>query len=440
VHNTSQLAVDANGKWLGSGSDETLQDFDHWVAGYGIALTGCTESEVKNNRIEDNPDIGLLIMADSTNDSIEANVILRNGAALTGEFNDGILVLGNTEGNAISYNNIVGNGACGVEAKNISGGPVNATFDWWGDENGPTTGYLTTNGDRVSANVTFVPWLKSEYPPANPVAYKSDTVTDASLDARTECDAEVVVTGSTNVTVAKYPSNPTVGNETFSGDIGKYIDVKIDNATNVTELTIKLYYTDDEVAGKDESSLRMHWWSGVASAWQVCSESGVDRAANYIWAKITSTSTPSLSDLVGTPFGAGAGAGTLNAEFWATPTRGVAPLTVQFSDESSKTTNPPYIYLWNFGDGGTSTEANPSHIYWAPGKYTVSLTITDNLNYSNTETKTNYIVAIPPPPPPASFQPSICTSRPCRLIPTSRWTYQSTLAIVVGKAAFIRRC
>jgi PKD repeat protein len=38
----------------------------------------------------------------------------------------------------------------------------------------------------------------------------------------------------------------------------------------------------------------------------------------------------------------------------------------------------PYSYLWEFGDGETSTDANPSHVYDSVGKYTVSLTVTDS--------------------------------------------------------------
>ncbi len=35
-------------------------------------------------------------------------------------------------------------------------------------------------------------------------------------------------------------------------------------------------------------------------------------------------------------------------------------------------------YAWTFGDGGSSTAANPTHAYSAGGSYTVSLTVTDN--------------------------------------------------------------
>ena len=45
---------------------------------------------------------------------------------------------------------------------------------------------------------------------------------------------------------------------------------------------------------------------------------------------------------------------------------------------------------WNFGDGQTSTQQNPSHIYTSDGDYTVSLTVGDGSN-TNLETKVDYI-------------------------------------------------
>ncbi len=44
-------------------------------------------------------------------------------------------------------------------------------------------------------------------------------------------------------------------------------------------------------------------------------------------------------------------------------------------------------YYWDFGDGTTSTEQNPTHTYTSTGNYTITLTITDNMNETNTTTK-----------------------------------------------------
>ncbi|MDX1417208.1 MAG: Calx-beta domain-containing protein, partial [Candidatus Promineifilaceae bacterium] len=87
------------------------------------------------------------------------------------------------------------------------------------------------------------------------------------------------------------------------------------------------------------------------------------------------------------------------AEFEADTTSGFTPLTVNFTDLSQ---NAPTSWSWTFGDGGTSTEQNPSHTYHSAGTYTVTLTAT-NANGSDPETKTDYIVVTNPPPPVADF-------------------------------------
>jgi PKD repeat protein len=73
-----------------------------------------------------------------------------------------------------------------------------------------------------------------------------------------------------------------------------------------------------------------------------------------------------------------------DAEFTADQRIGTAPLTVRFSDLS---TGNPVSWAWNFGDGTTSTEQNPTHVYNLEGSYDVTLTATNSYG-SDTETKT----------------------------------------------------
>ena len=51
----------------------------------------------------------------------------------------------------------------------------------------------------------------------------------------------------------------------------------------------------------------------------------------------------------------------------------------------------PYNYKWDFGDKSTSTDETPSHVYNSTGKFTVSLTVTDDKGNTATDTRTDYI-------------------------------------------------
>jgi len=74
---------------------------------------------------------------------------------------------------------------------------------------------------------------------------------------------------------------------------------------------------------------------------------------------------------------------------------GTAPLTVQFTDES---TNTPTSWAWDFENDGIvdSAEQNPSHVYDTPGTYTVNLTVTNAVG-SDSEVKADYITVTSPP-------------------------------------------
>lgn len=61
--------------------------------------------------------------------------------------------------------------------------------------------------------------------------------------------------------------------------------------------------------------------------------------------------------------------------------------TVAFEDHSYDPDGSIVSWEWDFGDGATSTEQNPSHTYASPGTYAVTLTVTDNEGATDPITK-----------------------------------------------------
>ena len=80
----------------------------------------------------------------------------------------------------------------------------------------------------------------------------------------------------------------------------------------------------------------------------------------------------------------------VNAQFTVQSSGCTAPQTAQFTN--STTSVGPLTYLWNFGDGFTSTLPSPSHTYTANGSYTVRLIATNSFGCSDTLTRPAAVV------------------------------------------------
>lgn len=74
------------------------------------------------------------------------------------------------------------------------------------------------------------------------------------------------------------------------------------------------------------------------------------------------------------------------------PYSSVTGLPVNFSSTGSTDSDGSIsTYVWSYGDGNSSNEANPSHSYTTAGSYTTTLTVTDNEGATDTASTTTTI-------------------------------------------------
>jgi PKD repeat protein len=103
----------------------------------------------------------------------------------------------------------------------------------------------------------------------------------------------------------------------------------------------------------------------------------------------------------------------------AVPLNGGAPLTVGFSSAGSfDPEGTTLTYTWTFGDGGTSTSANPLHTYLVVGVYSATLTVSDGVNTTTLPAITINVGVNGPNQPPIVVANAIPTSGSAPLLVT----------------------
>lgn len=75
------------------------------------------------------------------------------------------------------------------------------------------------------------------------------------------------------------------------------------------------------------------------------------------------------------------------ANFFSPTNAGCSPTQISFQN----TSNDAVQFEWHFGDGGSSTQVNPQHIYYIPGTYSVTLIATNSFGCTDTLIRPDYI-------------------------------------------------
>jgi parallel beta-helix repeat protein len=292
-----------------------------WFGTYFETIVG-SEVNILNNTINENEEGICLeaVDADSTvtigGNTITNNVAEDDGAPPSGiDLDEGVDVTSVS----VHFNNIYGNLDYGICNASEGEGTLDARWNWWNTTTGPyeETANPAGEGDEVSGDIDFEPWLTAPV-----TGFANQNGASGAFDGTGETGGWVNITGTADAYLAQYGSNPGPGSS-FSGGTGHYIDVMILNPVGVTEIEIRLYSTDAEVAcaGVFESTLRLKWWDSDSASWVACSDSGINTTnivtpppagapySGYMWAKIRTDTTPPLGELTGTPFGGGGAVG-----------------------------------------------------------------------------------------------------------------------------------
>lgn len=292
--------------------------------------------------------------ADADANVISANTIVGNvNQSAPGNLR-AVSVLGHP---LFNDNNIYGNTGYALYCLTPQGlDNLNAENNWWGTSSSPAIQALIYDwfDDPIVGIVDFSP-------------YRTAHNLDAPVSYPTGLD---VASGPTAITLswAANPENDVVGYKVYYDvdDTYPYAGTGADQGDSPIDVGNAYNFA---LTGLPAGTYHLS-----VTAYDTSADGAHDQTdGNESWFAVDATGTMGESPL---------------AEFSATPTSGIAPLPVNFTNESTGLYD---TCEWDFGDGSTSSNCgNPTHTYTTAGVVTVTLTVNGELG-SNTRTRTSYI-------------------------------------------------
>jgi predicted outer membrane repeat protein len=353
------------------------------------------------------------------NATTEGGAIYNDGTLIVNmnNFTDNIASVGGAiydvdrNNSVVEFNRIVGNSNYELYS---TGNSLDANQNWWGSNNNPS--------NYVNGNITVTSWLvltinanpitipcnsnstiivnllltnngtieNSSIPDGVPMTFTTNLGSINRSSSLLKGSVQSILNSGVNAGVATVSA--TLDNQLVSVDVDNIIPTAsatpaggFYNTTQSVTLTMNepgtIYYTTDGTNPTNTSTI----YTGPINI-------SANTTLNYLAIDPAGNTSPIYTQTY-----------TIDtippvASFTANTTNGTAPLNIQFNDQSTgNITN----YNWNFGDGNTSTEQNPTHTYNTPGTYNVTETVTEP-GGNNTQTQTNYIT-VNWPTPVASF-------------------------------------
>ncbi len=249
------------------------------------------------------------------------------------------------------------------------------------------------NGNLVTGTITIAGTDASEF------SIQNDICSGQTIAPSESCTTEVVFSPTSQGTKSANLSIPSNDHDTPTLDvplsgIGNTVPAADPNGpyTGIEGQVIDL---DGSDSSDSDGSIVLYEWdinnngtydysSSLPTRSHTYAQQGTYtiklRVTDNLGATDAATTTATISDTSPT------------ANFTGSPANGTAPLTVNFTNNSTGY-DQPLSYEWDFDNNGTidSADTNPSYTYSDTGTYTVKLTVTDSDGSADTLTRTDYI-------------------------------------------------
>ncbi len=252
------------------------------------------------------------------------------------------------DGTQVNFALLSGDGSLSSNTATVSGGNGQASVTYNAPGSGRTVALLqATSGDYAWARGTVAVFVGNKADVAVQATAKM-TIGPQTADHSSQDDvnlwAQKLGNGEPVLALARYDKNPISG-QTDGGNA--YYDVNLNSPTGVASLTVRFHYYTDE----DEDNNKLYWHNGTGWEQVTGATLNTTGTGGYLEFTFTASSTPALSALTGTPFGAGHGTPTAVdlLSFTATPQPGAILLRWETAAEFD--TLGFYLYRATSPDG-----------------------------------------------------------------------------------------